>query len=75
MTCIADRRTIPAMDEEDLDPREAERARRRDREALAAERELMRPGMGKVFKQIQDAQKKAADETPVPRRPARRRSD
>jgi len=31
--------------------------------------------MGKVFKQIEDAQKKAADETPVPRRPARRRSD
>jgi hypothetical protein len=63
------------MDEEDLDPREAERARRHDREALAAQRELMRPGMGKVFKQIQDAQKKAADEAPIPRRPARRRSD
>jgi hypothetical protein len=56
------------MDEEHLDPREAERARRRDREAQAAQRELMRPGMGKVFKQIQDAQKKAADEAPTPRR-------
>jgi len=59
--------------DEDLDPREAERARRRDREAAAAERDLMRPGMGKVFKQIQDAQKKAADEAPEgrPRRPKR----
>jgi hypothetical protein len=59
--------------DEDLDAREAERARRRDREAAAAERELMRPGMGKVFKQIQDAQKKAAEEPPKarPRRPKR----
>jgi len=53
------------MDEEDLDPREAERDRRRDREAQAAQRELMRAGMGKVFKQIQDAQKKAAEEPPL----------
>jgi hypothetical protein len=61
--------------DEDLDPREAERARRRDREAAAAQRELMRPGMGKVFKQIQDAQKKAADEPAEerPRRPKRGR--
>jgi hypothetical protein len=29
----------------------------------------MRPGMGKVFKQIQDRQRKAADEA-VPRSPA-----
>jgi hypothetical protein len=56
------------MDEEDLDPREAERARRADREARAQDRELMRSGMGKVFKQIQDAQKKDADEASVPRR-------
>jgi hypothetical protein len=56
------------MDEEDLDPREAERVRRRDREARAAERELMRAGMGKVFKQIQDVQKKAAEEPPAERR-------
>lgn len=48
-------------DDDDLDPRERERARRRDRAASAEERELMRPGMGKVFKQIRDAQKKAAD--------------
>ena len=39
------------MDEE-LDPREDARARRRDRDADAARRDLMRPGMGKVFKQI-----------------------
>ena len=61
------------MDEDDLDPREAERVRRRDREARAAERELMRSGMGKVFKQIQDVQKKVADELPDdgPRHPKR----
>jgi hypothetical protein len=64
------------MDEDDLDPREAERVRRRDREARAAERELMRSGMGKVFKQIQDVQRKAADELPDdrPRRSKRIRS-
>ena len=45
---------------DELDPREAERLRRRDREALAEQRDLMRPGMGKVFKQIQDAQARAA---------------
>jgi hypothetical protein len=55
---------------DDLDPREAERMRRRDRELRAAERELMRPGMGKVFKQIQDAQVNAA-KTPPKRRAKR----
>jgi len=59
------------MDEEDLDPREAERARRRDREAQAQHHELMRSGMGKVFKQIQDAQKKDADEESAPKRRSR----
>jgi len=54
---------------DDLEAREAARIRRRDRDAEAAARDLMRPGMGKVFKQIQDAQAKAAKETP----PARRR--
>jgi hypothetical protein len=49
---------------DELDPREAERLRRRDREADAEQRELRRPGMGKVFKQIQDAQAKAAREAP-----------
>jgi hypothetical protein len=58
--------------DEDVDPREAERARRRDREAEAERRALLRPGMGKVFKQIQDAQRKAADEPPDPRRRKRR---
>jgi len=65
---MAARRTISAMDEEDLDPREAERVRRRNREAQAQHHELMRSGMGKVFKQIQDAQKKDADEALMPRR-------
>jgi hypothetical protein len=52
---------------DELDPRETERVRRRDREADAERRALLRPGMGKVFKQIQDAQAKAARE-PRPRR-------
>jgi hypothetical protein len=42
------------MDEEDLDPTELARIRRRDHDAAAEDRELMRPGMGKVFKQILD---------------------
>jgi hypothetical protein len=54
---------------DDLDPTEAARARRRDRDAAAKARELMRPGMGKVFKQIQDAQAKAAKAAPKRRRP------
>jgi hypothetical protein len=53
---------------DDLDPREAARARRRDRDADAEARDLMRPGMGKVFKQIQDAQAKAARDAPSRRR-------
>ena len=56
---------------ERLDPREEARARRRDRDAEAQAKDLMRPGMGKVFKQIQDAQAKAANE-PVKRRRGRR---
>lgn len=48
--------------DEGLDPREAERLRRRDRAAEAERHELMRPGMGKVFKQIRDAQRRAADD-------------
>ena len=47
-------------DREAMGAREAARARRRDRDADAAARDLMRPGMGKVFKQILDAQAKAA---------------
>ncbi len=53
---------------DDLDPSEAARIRRRDRDAAAAARELLRPGMGKVFKQIQDAQAKAARQPPKRRR-------
>lgn len=51
----------------DVDAREAARIRRRDRDADAAARDLMRPGMGKVFKQILDAQASAA------KAPAKRR--
>jgi hypothetical protein len=57
-----------AQDDHDLDPREDARARRRDRDADAEARDLMRPGMGKVFKQIQDAQAKAAKEPAKKRR-------
>jgi hypothetical protein len=61
--------------DDELDPREAERLRRRDREAAAEERALMKPGMGKVFKQIQDAQRKAADAVePAPGSRTRRRA-
>jgi hypothetical protein len=56
-------------DDDSLDPREAERLRRRDRAAEAEQRALLKPGMGKVFKQIQDAQRKAADATPPRRGP------
>ena len=47
----------PMSEESDdrLDAREAARVRRRDREAGARGQDLMRPGMGKVFKQIQDS--------------------
>ena len=58
--------------DEHLDPREEARVRRRDREADAEARDLMRPGMGKVFKQILDAQGKAASEPPL-KRPRRRK--
>jgi hypothetical protein len=47
----------PDADDEggELDPREDARIHRRDHDAEALRRELMRPGMGKVFKQITDA--------------------
>jgi hypothetical protein len=61
----------PGDDAPDLDPREAARTRRRDRDADAEARDLMRPGMGKVFKQIQDAQRKVAN---APPKRSRRRS-
>lgn len=52
----------------ELSAAEAARMQRRDRDADARARDLLRPGMGKVFKQIQDAQLKAAKEPPKRRR-------
>lgn len=60
----------PDSDIDDLDPREFARDRRRDREAEAERRALMRSGMGKVFKQILDRQVRDVDEPP--RRRSRR---
>jgi hypothetical protein len=60
------------QDPGDIDAREAARIRRRDRDADAAARDLMRPGMGKVFKQILDAQASAAKEPPKRRKRAKR---
>lgn len=42
-------------DEEAIDPREEARMHRRDHDAEAHRRELMRPGMAKVYKQMTDA--------------------
>ena len=58
--------SVVSDDIEPLDPAERARIRRRDRDLAAEERALMNPGMGKVFKQIQDAQAKAADEPVLP---------
>jgi hypothetical protein len=55
----------PVDDDPGLDPREAARARRRDHDASAEARDLLRPGMGKVFKQIQYVQRRVA-ESPTP---------
>jgi hypothetical protein len=52
----------------DLGAREAARIRRRDQDAAAQARALMKPGMGKVFKQIRDAQARAAKEPQKRRR-------
>jgi hypothetical protein len=54
-------------DDEPLDPRERERLRRRDRATEAEQRALMRPGMGKVFKQITDSwgEQAARDQKPT----------
>lgn len=57
---------------DEIDPREVERIRRRDHDLEAERRALMNPGMGKVFKQIQDAQRKAG-EAASPRPPRKRR--
>jgi hypothetical protein len=61
----------PEPDAADLGGREAARIRRRDRDADAEARALMNPGMGKVFKQIQDAQAKAATAAPKRKKRAR----
>ena len=61
-------------DDVDLDPREAARVKRRDHEAEAERRELLRPGMGKVFKQITDAWEHDATRPPKPAK-ARRPKD
>jgi hypothetical protein len=53
---------------DELDPKEAARIKRRDRDADAQVRALLRPGMGKVFKQILDTQARAARE-PATKRP------
>ena len=53
-------------DDLDLDPREAARARRRDHDAEAERRDLLRPGMGKVFKQITDTWEREATRPPKP---------
>ncbi|MCJ7712230.1 MAG: hypothetical protein MUQ32_15525 [Chloroflexi bacterium] len=45
-----------------LDAREAARDRRRDHDLHAEGRDLMRPGTGKVFKQILDHQVREANE-------------
>ena len=63
---------------DELDPKEVARIRRRDRDAEAEARALMRPGMGKVFKQILDTQAEAAKaakaaKAPKATRPAAKR--
>ena len=56
-------------DELELDPREAARVRRRDHDADAERRDLLRPGMGKVFKQITDTWEREATRPPKPSQP------
>jgi plasmid stability protein len=43
------------MTDEELPPKEAPRARRRDRDMEAERRALLRPGMAKVFRQVTEA--------------------
>jgi hypothetical protein len=50
----------PERPEPELPAREAARVRRRERERTAKDRELMRTGQAKAFKQILDAQAKQA---------------
>jgi hypothetical protein len=61
--------------DDELAAKEIARIKRRDRDAEAEARALMRPGMGKVFKQILDTQAEAAKEAKAAKaiRPASRR--
>ena len=59
---------------DDLDPREAARTRRRDHDLDAERRDLLRPGMGKVFKQITDSWREKASAEDRGDRPAGRGS-
>ena len=74
LTPVARRPDHPPVDD-DLDPREAARDRRRDRDADAARRALMRPGMGKVFKQITDRWGKTSPDQDRSRKGAARDRD
>ena len=65
-----DRPGTPSDDE--LDPRESARLRRRDHDADAHRRDLMRPGMGKVFKQITDSWERETQAPGLRRRHGRR---
>jgi hypothetical protein len=60
----------PERDDQ-LPPAEAARARRRDRDASAAERKGMRTGLAKQFKQVLDAQAERAREVDRPAGPRR----
>jgi hypothetical protein len=62
----------PTESLEPTDAREAARVRRRNHDLDAAGRDLMRPGMGKVFKQILDRQARDADHAGEPRQRRRR---
>ncbi len=61
----------PDEDEDGLEPRERERMRRRDHDLSAAERELMRTGQAKVFKQVLDRQARRAEGKDATRRSER----
>jgi hypothetical protein len=54
---------------DELDPKEAARVKRRDRDLEAQRRALLRPGMGKVFKQILDTQANPAKKPSKRKRP------
>jgi hypothetical protein len=55
-------RNLDRDDEMDLPPSEAARDRRRDRDLRAVEREGMRTGLAKQFKQVLDVQQKRGRE-------------